>query len=584
MPIRLPRYALPVLLVVFVLLGLAFNLSVPLGEASDEVSHYAYIQYLVEHHQLPEPEGAVLGEAHQPPLYYLMGALLTFWIPQQDFQAIANPDFQLDDPQTPNYLLHPRSEAFPYHDNALAWHLVRLLSTVLGAITVWATWRIAAGFFSPDSWMPFGAAALVALLPGFLFISGVVNNDNLIITLSALSVLQITRMTRRRYNPRDSLVLGLLLGLAILAKLSGLVLWLFNTAMLLWWLFEGRNWKQLALHSAIVVGVAGALVAPWVLYNLAATGDPFRWSAYLAIITPRREPLTLQTTADIAQALAMSFWGSFGGVLHLKMASAVYLILNAAALLGLLGWVGYAFDAHGRQLGPNIRFLLVTFLAFWLVLLSAYVRWAITDMATGQARLLYPGLPLWAIFMTAGFARLIPGKVKFAIGFWTAGLFGLSIAVLLFLHSLFAPPILDLHALPPLAPDRAPADFGRTIRVVDYQIDSVQVTPGGSLVVHIYWQALSNPQEDYWMLLQLANKDGAVANRDGVPSAGKTTTDWWQKGEVYESRHTFALPNDLAPGIYTLRLGLHPFNRWEWLPVQGAEMLQLDRITVTGSR
>lgn len=584
MSIRWPPHSLPVLLVVFVLLGLAFNLTVPLGEAPDEVSHYAYVQYLVEHHHLPKPEGAVLGEAHQPPLYYLIGALLTSWIPQQDFQTIANPDFRLDDPQTPNYLLHPRNEAIPYRDSSLAWHLVRLLSTVLGAVTVWATWHIASGFFSPDSWIPLGATALVAFLPGFLFISAAVNNDNLIIALSTLSVMQLLRMTRKGCRLKDSIVLGVLLGLALLAKLSGLAVWLFSAMMLLWSAYDGRNWKQVVIHSAIIFGVAGAVAAPWPLHNLATTGDPFRWSAYLAIITPRREPLTLQTIADIAQSLSTSFWGSFGGVLHLKLANAVYMILNAGALLGLLGWVGYAIDAHRRRLDANIRMLLLTFLAFWLVLLSAYVRWAITDMATGQARLLYPGLPLWAIFMTAGFARLSPGKVKFAIGLWAAGLCGLSIAVLIYLHSLFVPPVVDLHALPPLTPAHAPADFGKTIRVLNYQIDSAQASPGGSLVVRIYWQALSDPQEDYWLLLQLANKDSTVANKDGVPSAGRTTTDWWHKGEVYESRHTFELPDDLAPGIYTLRLGLHPFNRWEWLPVQGGEMLQLDRVLITGPR
>jgi hypothetical protein len=375
-----------------------------------------------------------------------------------------------------------------------------------------------------------------------------------------------------------------LLGLALLAKLSGLVVWLFSAMMLLWSAYEGRNWKQVAIHSAIVFGVAGAVSAPWLLHNLATSGDPFHWSAYLAVITPRREPLTLQTIADIAQALFTSFWGSFGGALHLKLANAVYLILNAGTLVALLGWVGYADDAHRRRLEANIRYLLLASLAFGVVLLSAYMRWAVTDMATGQARLLYPGLPLWAIFMTAGFARLSPVKVKFAIGLWTAGLCGLSLAILVYLHSLFASPVLDLHALPPLSPAHAPADFGKTIRVLDYQIDSAQASPGGSLVVRVYWQALSDPQENYWLLLQLANNDGTVANKDGVPSAGRTTTDWWQTGEVYESRHTFVLPDDLAPGVYTLRLGLHPFNRWEWLPVQGGEMLQLERVLITGPR
>jgi len=177
--INLQRLVFPTLIGLFVLSASAYSMIVPLGEAPDEVSHWAYVQSLLTQPRLPAPEGAVLGEAHQPPLYYLIGSLATFWIPRQDFQVIANPDFVLDDPQTPNLLLHTRREAFPYHDAVLAWHLVRLLSVAMGVVTVWVTWRLASEIFPSDLWIALGAAALIAFLPEFLFISAAVNNDNL---------------------------------------------------------------------------------------------------------------------------------------------------------------------------------------------------------------------------------------------------------------------------------------------------------------------------------------------------------------------------------------------------------------------
>src|SRR5512143_1006047 len=93
------RRAFGLLVAGFVLLALGYTVTVPLGESSDEVSHWSYIQYLAAHWSLPKPEGAVLGESHQPPLYYLLGALATFWLEPQGFEPIANPDFILDDPQ-----------------------------------------------------------------------------------------------------------------------------------------------------------------------------------------------------------------------------------------------------------------------------------------------------------------------------------------------------------------------------------------------------------------------------------------------------------------------------------------------------
>src|SRR5438552_3574539 len=129
------------LLAIFVALAVTSSLLIPLGEAPDEVSHFSYADYVSRHAALPPAEGAAYGQVHQPPLYYGIVASAIFWIPRPEITIQANPDFILYDPQTPNLLLHPRAESFPYQGNALAWHLARLLSVIMGAVTVWATWQ-----------------------------------------------------------------------------------------------------------------------------------------------------------------------------------------------------------------------------------------------------------------------------------------------------------------------------------------------------------------------------------------------------------------------------------------------------------
>ncbi len=438
------RLTLPIILGVFVLLALAYSVTIPLGEAPDEVPHFFYIQYLAEHRSLPPPEGPVVGESHQPPLYYFIGALATAWIPRRGFQVIANPDFALDDPRTPNLLRHDSLEAFPYHDDVLAWHLARVLSIVMGAVTVWATWQLAREIFPDDEWIAFGAAAFVAFLPGFLSISAVVNNDNLITLLSSLSILQIFRMTRRQIQKRDVVLLGILLGLAVLSKLSGFVIWLFVGIIFVWITYKEKTWKNTAIYSTICFSISSVIIAPWVIYNLINYGDPLGWSLILSTTPVRETPMAWNDWADVGRGLFTSFWGRFGGAVQLKMSNAVYALFGLSGVFALLGWLGYAGDARNRNLASSARAIFVLFSLFWLLMLIAHVRWTLTVLGTDEARQFFPGLALCAIFFVAGLARLFQTYAPVAILVFTASLFGLAVAALFYLNSIYA---LSLYAV-----------------------------------------------------------------------------------------------------------------------------------------
>ena len=60
---------LVVLILAYVALSTGYSIIIPLGEAPDEVSHFAYVQSLAIQHQLPGAEGAASGQAHQAPLW-----------------------------------------------------------------------------------------------------------------------------------------------------------------------------------------------------------------------------------------------------------------------------------------------------------------------------------------------------------------------------------------------------------------------------------------------------------------------------------------------------------------------------------
>jgi hypothetical protein len=66
-----------VLITAYVILDVAYSVTVPLWEAPDEVAHFEYIAHLVKTHSLPVQQVGVLDEAHQPPLYYAVAALVS---------------------------------------------------------------------------------------------------------------------------------------------------------------------------------------------------------------------------------------------------------------------------------------------------------------------------------------------------------------------------------------------------------------------------------------------------------------------------------------------------------------------------
>jgi hypothetical protein len=195
-------------------LAVAYSVILPLGEAPDEVPHFTYVRYLAQHRRLPTTVEE--HEAFQPPLYYVLGAILTAGIqdqPDAPFAVRANAHYDVTDPRAPkNLLLHTAEEDWPYRGWALSWHLVRLLSIALGAITVWAIYRTGRVLFEDRPAIPLAMAALTAFTPQFLFMSAVVNNDDAATAFSALVLWQVAALLHdtecRRFWQR-SIVLGI---------------------------------------------------------------------------------------------------------------------------------------------------------------------------------------------------------------------------------------------------------------------------------------------------------------------------------------------------------------------------------------
>jgi len=561
--------ALVVILALFVILATAYSVIVPLGEAPDEVPHFTYIRYLAEHHRLPV--GAEEHEGFQPPLYYLIGAASTFWIDTSDYAIRANGDYSFTDDLPPfNLLLHTTQESFPYHGWALAWHLLRLLSVAMGATTVWATYWIAREIFPKDKYIAVGAAAFNAFLPQFLFISGVINNDNLAACLSALMLLVTVKILRGARGYRHFLFLGTLTALGVMAKASLINFYaiiLLVIGIVLWQ--EGRGLK-LSLRRGLALAVVCllpflALAAWWFVRNQLLYRDPLGWGLVLAANALREAPLTLGDIQWLIWGLYRSFWYRWIGI---ELELVLYALLAIPCLLALAGLLTLFW--RRERLSPHSPLILSVLGVYFILVSGSLIPWTATVQGTDQARLLYPALPAIVLFMFLGWAQLVPRRwgdhLAYALG--GAMLLFAVVAPLRYTMPTYAPPpVLTREDLADVE-NRVDINFGDQIKLLGYELNGQEWHPGDDLLVTMYWEALENLHQDYWLLMRLVHRRGYdLIFKDGCPSAGRYTTDHWRKGDVIPSVHRLRIPDDAADHNYRLTLSMHPFGSEEWLPV-----------------
>ncbi|WP_376789551.1 hypothetical protein [Thermoflexus sp.] len=113
------------------------------------------------------------------------------------------------------------------------------------------------------------------------------------------------------------------------------------------------------------------------------------------------------------------------------------------------------------------------------------------------------------------------------------------------------------YALPPEATPVDGASFGALILLRGYTWPNT-VAAGATIPLTLYWQALATPDREYKVFVHVVDASGRmVAQADHEPQEGKAPTTGWLPQEVVPDPVTIALPPDLAPGTYTVLVGLY---------------------------
>ncbi|HEX8834666.1 MAG TPA: glycosyltransferase family 39 protein, partial [Abditibacteriaceae bacterium] len=240
------RWVLKGFVALYCVLTLLLVFRVPLGSAPDEWAHFKYVEHLATTQTLPvfKPIGAAKDpgyEFHQPPLYY----------------ALCAPLWDASGPGAQQYLC-------------------RLISLLFGAATVVLVWRSLRELWPDNRQLAALATGFAALLPMHQAVGASGGNDAIAGFFCALMFYRVACGTNRVWTLRDSVLLGVAIGLGMLSKTTCLVVAVAAFGSVCHFVLRDEsNKKNILKHGGAVAGVALLVCGWWLLRNTRLYGDPF---------------------------------------------------------------------------------------------------------------------------------------------------------------------------------------------------------------------------------------------------------------------------------------------------------------------
>lgn len=594
---KLGKLLLAGLVLAHVVLGLWFNTATPIFEAPDEDGHYLFIRYLQLYHSLPVQTLDTQGpRAHHPPLFHLLAAALTAWVPvsgganRVDMQVNPKVWFRYDDPSLDNkaqWIHYGPQERWPYSGQALVVHVTRVLALAFSVVGILFTYLLARQLRPQADGqaqsMALLAAGLVAFNPMLLFMSGVAQNNTTMLAAGAVILYVLGVGVRRGFTLRTWLLLGLLLAVGLLLQLSSLVL---AAPIGLTLLYDA--WRHGRVRLVLSGGLAIAL--PFV----ALTGWWF-WRNYLLYgdFTANKIVQKMWCCDPIPPLLALKLFltgllGRFGNGLMITYPYAVYWLAAALALFALAGTVPLVLRAGRARPGagkPDWRTAarlswLTPESTLWLLhaatilsVFGALLLYAATVAPGLPGRYTFPAYPSMACVLAAGWLAWFSPRWRWAAAI---GLVGLNLAAaLLALFGMLIPTYRmppspsagELQAMQPVN-----ANIGDTAQVLGYTLSSTTARPGDTVEVRLYIQPLSRTDVPYTVFLHLEAPGAApIAQRDSYPGLGNYATTVWDVGRTFVDVYQLKLPADAPLVTAQLVYGLYNGDSGVRLPVTGAD-------------
>jgi hypothetical protein len=589
------RWALILVLIPYLVIGVIYSVATPVLEASDEFKHYPYVQYVQTQRDLPilDPETCRetpsqcpwLQDGGQPPIYYALLAAATSWIDTSDLDELRRVNWHafIGNPGqicNKNLVIHvPERERFPWRGAVLAIHVGRLITVLIGAGSVVLSYLAVHELFPGRPVLALGATALTAFNPMFIFVNASVNNDAMTTFVGCLNLLVFLRLVRdglREPLPlwRYALV-GLAMGLFLLTKLSALTALMLLPILLVWVGYRRQSWRPLLVGLPIIIGVAALISGWWFARNWRLYGDLTGLNVFIDVQGTRGGSPSLRDLIEEFVTFRWTYWGLFGAV-NVMAPLWVYRFYDALSLAGLVGlalWVVRSDELRrlwlavgDPQCAAHVSLLWIP--AIWGAgLFISVLRWT-WIFYSFQGRLLFPDIAGISALLTVGLHQWVPSRRRLA--------FSLGIGLILLIIAALLPfaSILPAYAQPePLTLSDVPQDarvdpvpVGGVARVVGWEFEGQTVrlnnAVGGAdaaVDLVVYWQAETQDGGDYVSFARLLGRGHELAGEiNRRPACGMVPTDLWKPGQVWRDPYHIPVARDArAPSRLRVEVGLY---------------------------
>ena len=571
-------------ILVFIFISREYRQQTPLLETPDEPSHFAVANYIAQNGMLPPrsdetrtgPAPTVSNDVpfyYAPPLYYWLSSWL---IDQVDTAAFAqavvpNPNFERGiginlgaGAENKNMYVHTATQTPP---NLATWAVsmgrVRLLSLVLGGVTLMGCWALARQLW-PKNWRwQATAVSLVLFNPTFLYVSNGVTNDALLIALSTWSFVLMGSLLHPHHTKigwREWL-LALLLGSAILTKQTGFIL-LPPALLVMGYKARQQQWSCGRLLAVLAMGTVTvtAVGGWWYLFNGIAYGDPLALESHNALPPGESVADRLLFTLEQSWGAFKSYWAAFGWA-TIFVEPIWYAFFIALTGLGLTGWLGKRPFTKHHQLLWLAALLNGGLMLVWL--------WR---TAAPYGRLLFPVIVPISCLLVLGWQQWL-ARLR-----WPAAAGQLGVVVPLAVLAFIAPTRYVQPAFAPVAVTEIGdfsllnATFDNRYHLLGYTIDPPTVQAGDAVTLTLFWQ-LTEPSVNanhIMTFIQVAplNPEAQVAATSQLLGTSRYPAPFWQPDEIVQQTYQIALAADTpAPTLYWFDLVLLDEKTQSRLPV-----------------
>jgi hypothetical protein len=407
------------IIIVFMVKELAWVYLVPPREAPDELAHYSYIETIAHEHVLP-----TLGQTLFSKRVELVGATSRqaeeagSYIDTLNYQPGSQINWIAQHPPLYYLTLLPAYSLLPHKNVIFCIMVLRLMSVLMGAVTLWFVSKTVKEMLPCDRIMPALITCAIAFLPTFSYISATINNDNLVMMLSMVLIyLLVARLspqnevseTQKNHTIRWELQTGIVLALLALTKTTALPLFLVVLFLQIFDFFRAgcsAKRKSVAVSTAIIFGIPLIVAGWWYFRNLMMFGAFFPQLADAIAVNPKILNLypglaaifpELAPGASAKLSLVdffvrknffleyfKNFWGAFGSF-FIQLTSWQYIGIFAFTVIGAAGQIKHIHKKtmpnplkkmHGfMHSGQGILFLV-------FVILLASLTWKIYEISS----------------------------------------------------------------------------------------------------------------------------------------------------------------------------------------------------------